>query len=346
MRPDGKVDRDKAIPVLHKAFELGVNLVDTSGVYCNGDSESVIGEALQSWKKTRVYVSTKNLHFDLADEKKWWLILETSLKCLRTDCIDIYNLHGINFDLYNRALKLPDGFYKCALKAKEQGMIKHITMSFHGVADHLVKLADTGEFESVILQYNLLDQQLAASFPHVHQKNMGIIVMGPLAGGRLTNPAVVLSSGIKPVDLALRFVLSNPDVDVAISGMNDVQQVIDNVKIAESREPLSETETKSVSELAGKLDELKKLYCTSCKYCMPCPNEVNISEIFNYLILHKVYRSENDAKFLYSLIGKEGHWAQGKQADSCTECGQCMEKCPQKIDIITQLKESHTKLKV
>jgi len=334
-----KVDRDKAIPLLHRAFELGINFVDTAVFYCN-DSETAVGEALASWKKNRIYVSTKNPHYDINNEKQWWTHLETSLKRLQIDSIDIYNQHGISNGSFENFRKM---FHSCMIKAKEQGMIKNIAFSFHDNAEILKKIVDEiPEFVSVILQYNLLDRNLEPAFPYLKKKNIGIIAMGPVAGGKLALPGnkFVEKLKIPAVETALRFVLSNPDVNVAISGMSDIQQLEENIKIASKTEELSELEHNKIRLLTDELAELKKIYCTGCSYCMPCESGVNIPEIFRYYILYKVYGIIDEPVNFYNLLGKEKHWVPGKNAESCTECGACMKKCPQKIDIIKQLKEA------
>jgi uncharacterized protein len=339
-----KVDRGSAIPLLHRAFELGVNFVDSATFYGDGDSETAVGEALKAWKGHRVYVSTKNPVFDLNDEKQWWTNLETSLRKLQVDSIDLYNHHGIEWKTYESGVKLPKGFYRCMLKAKEQGMIKHIAISFHDTAENLRKIVDDADFASVILQYNIIDRRLEEVFPHLKKKGMGIIVMGPVAGGKLSRPDLPLEKqmNLKAPEVALRFVLSNPHVDVAISGMSDMKMLEENVRIASMTGGLSAEENARIKKLADELSGLQKLYCTGCNYCAPCPHDVIISEIFTYYIWKKVYGLKTDGEGKYNAIGRGGQWdPKGKNATGCEECGDCMEKCPQKIDIITQLKEAH-----
>lgn len=343
---NGRIDRERVIPLLHRAFELGINFVDTSTFYCSNDSENVLGEAISSWKG-KIYVSTKNAHFDINNEKGWWNNLENSLKKLRVNSIDLYNQHGIGWQSYVSSVKLPDGFYRCLLKAKEQGMIKHIAFSFHDSAENLKKIADDAEFVSVILQYNILDRKLESVFPYLRKKDMGIIVMGPLSGGRLGNPLDPMKEllKLKPAEIALRFVFSNPDVDVALSGMSDIRMVEENVRTASMTGQLTLDENRRITEIVNRLSGLQEIYCTGCKYCMPCPHDVNIPEIFQYYIWKKVYGIREDACNFYGWLGTEKHWIPGKNASACQECGECLEKCPQKIDIVKQLKEAHKELK-
>ena len=156
MKTQSEVDRDLAIPMLHRGVELGITYFDTAVGYCSGDSQRVLGEAMEGMRD-RIIISTKNHHYDKNDKKGWWKNLEDSLERIRTDHIDIYNYHGMNFERFESAVDGEDGLYREVLKAKELGMIRHICHSFHGTLESLKKCIDTGQFEVVTLQYNLLD---------------------------------------------------------------------------------------------------------------------------------------------------------------------------------------------
>ncbi len=159
MKSDTEVDRSLAIPLLQRAVELGVSYFDTAVGYCGGDSQRVLGEATQG-VRDKVVLSTKNPHYDKVDKKGWWKNLEDSLERLRTDHIDIYNFHGLNWETYGASLAGEDGLYREVLKAKEQGLIRHICHSFHGPLASLKSIVSSGPFDSVTLQSNLLDRSL------------------------------------------------------------------------------------------------------------------------------------------------------------------------------------------
>jgi predicted aldo/keto reductase-like oxidoreductase len=165
------------------------------------------------------------------------------------------------------------------LKAREQGLIRHICCSFHGPPDDLIKLADTGLFDTVILQYNLLYRDLEDAFAHANRCGMGILVMGPVGGGRLGYPsekAAALIGEVKSTpELALRFVLSNPNIHVALSGMSTIEQVEENCATVSSAGKLTEAEHKRITEAIAERKKLTGLYCTGCGYCMPCPAGVD-----------------------------------------------------------------------
>jgi predicted aldo/keto reductase-like oxidoreductase len=337
------VDRELAIPMIHYAFEAGVNYIDTAVGYCNQDSQRAVGAALKGWRD-KIVVSTKNHDYG-QDEKAWWQNLEDSLERLDVDYIDIYNHHGINWKRYEEDVE--PRISKWMQKAKDQGLIKHICCSFHDTNEALIKLIDTGYVESITLQYNLLFRDLEEGIAHAREKQVGIVVMGPVAGGRLGGSSEVLTQVVPGIDrvpeLALRFVLSNPNVTLALSGMSTMQQVRENVVTAADTVSLSQEDREAIRGHVERLSEMAKLYCTGCKYCMPCPQEVNIPHIFELYNMGKVYGLWDIAKEGYRTF-PEQRWTGGKQADECIECGQCEEKCPQNIQIREQLKAAHAAL--
>jgi uncharacterized protein len=342
---DGKevVDRELAIPMIHRAFEAGLNYIDSAVGYCNEDSQRVVGEALKGWRD-KIVVSTKN-HYYGDDEKAWWTNLENSLERLDISYIDIYNHHGINWERYVNDVE--PRVSKWMLKAKDQGLIHHICTSFHDDNEALKRLVDTGYVESITLQYNLLYQDLTEGIDYAKAQDVGVVVMGPVAGGRLGGPSEILTGlvpGIERVpELALRFVLSNPSVTVALSGMSTLQMVEENVQTAADEISLTQEDKITIEAHIQRLVEMQKLYCTGCKYCQPCSQDVNIPYIFELYNLGQVYGLWSVARENYASF-PEQRWHGGKQADACIECGICEEKCPQHIEIREQLKAAHAAL--
>ncbi|MCL4514683.1 MAG: 4Fe-4S dicluster domain-containing protein, partial [Firmicutes bacterium] len=161
---------------------------------------------------------------------------------------------------------------------------------------------------------------------------------------RLGAPSEAIQSlipgGVKSsAEMALRFVLSNPQVSVALSGMGSVQMVEENVATASRAEHLSQEERRRIAEIMEENRRLADLYCTGCNYCMPCPNGVNIPENFRYMNYHRVYGLKDYAREAYGRLGQPDNFVKGEKAESCLECGECETKCPQKLHIIHQLKE-------
>jgi len=339
-----KVNRELAIPMIHRAFEAGVNYIDSAVGYCNKDSQCAVGDALKGWRD-KIVVSTKNPYHD-EDEKVWWQNLEDSLERLGVDYIDIYNHHGIQWKVYVEKIEPRVG--KWMQKAKDQGLIKHICCSFHDGNESLIKLVDTGYPAVVTLQYNLLDRACEEGIAHAHAKGVGIVVMGPVGGGRLGATSEVLEKlipGVKRVpELALRFVLANPNVTVALSGMSTMRHVEENIATANDEISLSDDDKAAIDEHMARLKDMANLYCTGCGYCVPCEAaDVAIPTIFGLYNTGRVYGLWDHAKSNYAQIGKLP-WMKGNRADACTGCGDCEEKCPQNIPIRKQLKEAHAAL--
>ena len=338
------INRELAIPVIHRAFELGVNYIDTAVFYCNSDSQRVVGEALKGWRD-KVIVSTKNHYFG-PDEKEWWQNLEDSLKRLDIDYIDLYHHHGVDdkkfFDEVQPRVR------KWMEKARDQGLIKHICVSFHDTPEVLDRIIDSGYPQAITLQYNMLDRKLEPSIAKAHEAGIGIIVMGPVAGGRLGLSDVLskVVPGVERVpELALRFVLANPGVTVALSGMETIQHVQENTTTASDPVALKDSDKAAIEEHLERLSKMADLYCTGCKYCTPCPRNVNIPSIFGLYNRARVYGLWDFAKRAYGRLLKNADDATKDQGvPSCNSCGACEKKCPQNIPIRKQLSEAHKAL--
>ncbi|MHB0939375.1 MAG: aldo/keto reductase [Armatimonadota bacterium] len=334
---EARVNRELAIPMFHRAFEAGVNYVDTAVGYCNRDSQCAVGEAVKSWGREKIVISTKNPYYG-DEEKDWWQNLEDSLERLQVSYIDIYNHHGIRWERYTEHIE--PRMHQWMRKAKDQGLIRHICCSFHDDNEALCKLVDTGYVASITLQYNLLDRHLENGIAYAHEKGLGVVAMGPVGGGRLGADSEVLAQlapGIARVpELALRFVLSNPNVSLALSGMSTLEQVEENLATAADSATLSEEHQAAIAEHLARLRGMAELYCSGCGYCLPCPHEVRIPDVFGTYNLGRVYGLWDVARQRYANTVKRG-----RGADLCVECGECEEKCPQKLPIRKQLNEAH-----
>ncbi|MDR0306897.1 MAG: aldo/keto reductase [Chitinispirillales bacterium] len=352
---DGKpiVDYEKAVPLMRRAFELGVNYIDTAPYYCESDSEVAVGKALKGWRD-KVYLSTKNPIED-ASGANFRKRLENSLKKLDTDYIDFYHMWGINLESFRSSIDVKNGPVEAARKAIDEGLIKHLSFSFHDKPENMIPIIDSGYFSSVLCQYNLLDRSNEENMAYANEKGLGVVVMGPVGGGSLGAPSEVIRNMIKKevkstAEMALRFVLSNSHTNMALSGMEDLRMLEENVKVAAVEGVLTSDEYGQVNAILAEKKRLSELYCTGCRYCMPCPAGLNIPHIFKLMNNHKVYEltahSKREYKALFTPVEERHVWAKpnGVSADKCVECGQCEEKCPQKLSIMKQLKETHTVL--
>ncbi|MHC4395651.1 MAG: aldo/keto reductase [Planctomycetota bacterium] len=333
------VKEEYTIKMLRHAMDLGLNYFDTAPDYCNTESQVVIGKAIKG-RRDQMYISTKNPYKgDLAIE--WRRGLEESLERMDTDYIDFYYVHNLTWVQYTECFS--KGPLADVRKAQEEGLIHHLCFSSHENAN-LTYMVDTGEFAGMIVQYNILDRANEDAIVHASEKGMGVAIMSPIGGGRLVASEQIknlIPSSKGSPDVALRFVLSNPNVTIALSGMSTMEMVEENVATASRTEPLSAEERQHMLEMLVEYKRFADLYCTGCGYCMPCKNGVSIPENFHLLNQHRIYGITSWAREQYRLLGErmDGDRLTQVWAESCKECGDCEPKCPQDISIRKQLKE-------
>ena len=347
---DGKknVDTDKVDEMLAKAYERGVNYFDTAPYYCNGGSEAALGHGVKPFRD-KILLSTK---FPTEVAKKpgdYRRQLESSLERLGTDHIDFYHFWGISLDKWEKKLDTPDGPLARALKLRDQGVIRHISFSFHDKPENMMEIIrrGQGQLASVLCQYNLLDRANEDAIAFAHEQGLGVTIMGPVGGGRLGAPSQVIQDLLpgkvqSSAEMALRFVMNNPNVNIALSGMSSMEMVEENARVASDMSPLSAEENARVDAMLEENRRLAELYCTGCNYCMPCPKGLNIPEIFKMMNYHRVYGLTDYAKKTYAAIGSGN--LKFQNAAACVGCGQCEKKCPQHLHIREQLRVTHDTL--
>ena len=338
------VNMDLSVRLIRRAIQLGVNYLDSAVMYCKSESQVAFGKGIKDLRD-KVYVSTKN-HYKGESGDEWQKNLDDSLKRISVDYIDFYHLHDLRWEQYRNMLG-KDKPIERFRKAKEEGLIRHKCFSCHDSPENMMKLIDTGEFEGMLCQYNLLDRRNEEAIAHAHDKGLGVAIMGPVGGGRLVDPSEriheIVGGAKSTPEVALRFVLSNPNVTLALSGMNSITMVEENVVAAGREEPLTAEEKQRVLDMLAETERLSDLYCTGCSYCMPCPNDIDIPANFSAMNYYKVWGLEEHARQLYKRLGKkrksDGTVVEA-WAEACIECGECEPKCPQNIPIREQLKET------
>ncbi len=344
------IDEQRAIKQIRLAIDKGVNYVDTAPPYHNGESEVVLGKALRDGYREKVKVATKLTPFMLQKPEDMQRMLDASLEKLQTDHIDYYLLHGLEANFWK---KLQDfGAVKFLEKAKTEGKIVNMSFSFHGGLGTFKEIINAADWVMCQIQYNMLDEKLQAGtegLKYAASKNLAVIVMEPLKGGNLVANLPKAINDIydnapikrSPADWALSWVLNHPEVTLALSGMNDEAQVEENLKIAEFTLPNSLTpqELKVTSEVAEAYCKLLTIPCTGCQYCMPCANGVNIPRNFQAYNEFCLTGDEQQARSMYALFLMGGLTGIRADAEICKDCGQCLERCPQHINIPKRLKE-------
>lgn len=331
------IDFDCATELLHGTFRLGVNFVDSGLGYGNNQAELAVGRALRTWPdRDDIIVCTKAPSSHCKRPGDLCRLLEHQLQRLERDWIDFYLFHGIGWDVFHETDKRSKWFSDM-VKAKDEGLARHIGFSFHDEPQSMIRLIDLGWAELVICQYNYLDRRNEEAIAYVAEKGVSVVIMGPVAGGRLAGRPRVADGEPDAGDpeaaaLALRFVASNPGVDVLLSGMSSVEMVRQNIAALE-RGPLNPSDTARIEEMRDRYGGLANLYCTGCGYCMPCPNNVDIPKCFELYNLSVVYDWADWAKKEYSRLMEDR-----RDASPCVECGDCIDHCPQNLVVPDLLK--------
>ena len=339
-----KIDIDQVKQMVDAYIAGGGNYFDTAFVYRNGASETALREALvERYPRDSFTIATKCLAWACPDEKTAKSNLPTSLERLGTDHVDFYLLHNVG----GKRTRVFDewGMWDFALKAKEDGLIRHVGFSMHDGPETLDRvLTDHPEMEFVQLQVNYLDwedpvTQSRRCMEVAAKHGKPVIIMEPARGGRLVDLPERVAAPLRACDpdkslasWAYRFCYNLPGVVTVLSGMSTIDQVRENVADFQANEPFSEAESKALAEARDILASMASIPCTNCRYCVKgCPKEVAIPEIMGLLNLEAQTENNEFVKGLYGWQAKPG------RASDCIHCGLCESMCPQSISIIENL---------
>ena len=335
----GNVDQEKANEMIRTAIDAGVNYLDTAYVYHDQKGETVLGNALQDGYREKVRIATKLPVWLVKESDDFERMLDEELERMQTDVIDFYLMHSLGKGSWEKVKKLD--LLKKAEDAVKDGRIRYIGFSFHDDLDVFKEIVDGyDKWTFCQIQYNFMDvnyQAGKAGLRYAADKGLAVVIMEPLRGGNLAAdlPAArpiwaEAETKRTPVDWALQWLWSQPEVSVVLSGMSTLEQVEQNLVSADNSQVglLNEKELTLVDRVRDKLKGLSPIGCTRCKYCMPCPNGVNIPDVFEYYNRVGMYDSLEPTRVLYGRFMPEG-----QRAKNCIQCGVCMEKCPQHIQI-------------
>jgi uncharacterized protein len=313
--PIQRNDETAAISIVHEAIDRGINFFDSARGYT--DSEHKIGIGIKGFRE-KIILATKSMsRTSEALEKD----INTSLREFGTDYIDLYQCHNVRTVPELETLLGPKGGLEALLKAQKSGKLRYIGITIHK-PEMAIKAIDQFPFVSVQFPYNYLEQQNKSELITLaKEKELGIIIMKPLAGG-----------AIRRGDLALRFLLEK-DLGVIIPGMDSVEQVRANTELVTNFSSLSPAE---LVELEQDVAGLGENFCRRCEYCMPCPSGINIPAMFLLEGYHERYNLPEWAIERYAVSDIN--------AGACTECGKCESKCPYALPIREKLKMVHSLL--
>lgn len=340
-----RIDEEAAERLVHAAVERGINYVDTAYPYHGGASEPFVGRVLEQGLRDRVFLATKFPSWEMQAEADFDRILGLQLERLRTDHIDFYLMHALQRDWWNRMKDL--GVRASLDRALADGRIRHAGFSYHDGPEHFAGMVDDYDWSFCQVQYNYMDEEVqagTAGLVYAASKGLGVVVMEPLRGGRLAGPLpadvaeVVEAYPVKrsPAEWAFRWVWNHPQVAVALSGLNSIEHLDENCRVAEDAAPdqFTAADLGLIARVRDRFRQGYKIPCTACSYCLPCPQGVDIPGIFAiYNSLH-LYGDKLWARAMYNSVTPVA-----ERAPRCVACGECEDVCPQKIHIIEQLQE-------
>jgi predicted aldo/keto reductase-like oxidoreductase len=340
-----EIDKDLALKMVDYAKNKGVNYFDTAYMYHEGNSETFAGEALSRYDRDSYKLATKMPMMIVRQAEDVERIFAEQLKKCRVEYFDYYLLHGLS----RASLKAIDDFkvYEQLKEKQRQGKIRHLGFSFHDSPEILKQLVEKYEWDFAQIQLNYLDwdqQDSKGQYEVLESHGIPVTVMEPVRGGALANLGDEAEAVFKAADpkasvpsWAIRFVGSLPGVQVVLSGMSNMEQVEDNVATMTNFRPLSEADREVITKAVLAYRTAGAVPCTGCRYCMECPQGVDIPRnlaTFNGLLYNK---ERNVPGYNFGFMMEYGRISEEKQAHNCVACLQCEEKCPQHIDIAHQM---------
>ncbi|MCR5154623.1 MAG: aldo/keto reductase [Lachnospiraceae bacterium] len=345
---DGAIDMEQVCKMVDYYMAMDYHYFDTAYVYHGGKSEVAAKEAIvKRYPRESFMLTTKLPAWEIKQESDVERIFNEQCERAGVDYFDFYLLHSVeegNIETYRK--------YDCfswGVQKKKEGKIKHFGFSFHGGPELLTEILDEHpEVEFVQIQLNYLDRtnpvvQSQKLYDILHERNIPIIVMEPVRGGKLAELGPDIEAKFKaerPNDSvaswALRFVSSLPGVMTTLSGMSNEEQILDNIKTYKNFEPVSDKELAIINEVTDEILSIPQIGCTSCKYCTPgCPMGISIPDVFRTINTLRRYPNDwRSRNFYESLTSRSG------KASDCIACGQCEGVCPQHLPIIDLLKEA------
>lgn len=330
---------------IEKAIALGINHLETAISY--GQSESYIGQALQDLAipRDQIYLTTKLSPALNSEETS--LSIERSLNRLQVDYIDCLAIHGINTWQHLEQITNPNGCLVSIHKAIAEGKIKHFGFSTHGSLDLILAAINTDLFEFVSLHYYYFFQRNQKAIALAAKKDLGIFIISPAdKGGKLYTPPQKLTelcAPLNPLELNYNFLLSDHRITTLSVGAATPEELITPVKV-NNRD--SVTQVTVINQLEKHLEtSLNTDLCRQCYQCLPCPETINIPEILRLRNLAVAYDLEDYGQYRYGMLENAGHWFPGNKGNKCTDCGDCLPRCPEKLPIPKLLRDTHQRLK-
>lgn len=351
-RKGSSIDFDKAEKEVLAAIEKGVNYFDTAYIYPG--SEECLGKILaKNGLREKVYIATKLPQYLIRTQSAIEKTFNEELNRLQTNYIDYYLMHMFtDFSEWEKLQSL--GIEDWIAEQKKKGTIKNIGFSYHGETKMFQKILDAYDWDFCQIQYNYIDETSQAGIDGLNaaaKKGIPVVIMEPLRGGKLVNipeqAKKLLSENEKkfsPAELAFRWLWNQEAVTCVLSGMNSMEMIEENIRIASDATPnsLTESDLELVDKVKKIIKEKEKVGCTGCRYCMPCPKNVDIPGIFYYYNLMYI---EKKSSARFEFVQNMGLRNDPGFANQCINCGKCEQHCPQHLKIRDLLKDADKALR-
>jgi uncharacterized protein len=336
---------ENAYQTIQQALGLGINHIETASGY--GKSEEYLGEAL----KSGLSVSRQKLHITTkipptVDASSMSRCIDESLERLQLDYLDCLGIHGLNTWEHLEWVKAKNGCMQAVFEAVASQKVRHVGFSTHGSLELIQAAIETDFFEFVNLHYYYFFQRLAPVIQLANDKDIGVFIISPAdKGGKLYTPPQKLKDlcyPFSPLELNYRFLLSDPRITTLSVGAANLEELIEPLQVADRVGELTPEEITVLESLENHQNTaLDTDKCSQCYQCLPCPENINIPEVLRLRNLAVAYDMTDYGQYRYGMFENAGHWFPGMKGNKCTECGDCLPKCPENLDIPGLLEEAH-----
>lgn len=336
---------ENAVRIVQRAVTQGINHLETAQGYSN--SEKFLRTALRSLPRPQLYITSKIP--PTAQAAQMSRAIDKSLKRLGVDYLDCLAVHGLNTWEHLAWIEDSHGCMAAIRQAVADGRVRHVGFSTHAPLEIILRAIATDQFEFVNLHYYYFNQRNQAAVAAAAAKDMGVFIISPAdKGGMLYTPTpalVDLCQPFSPLALTYRFLLSDPRVTTLSVGPAYPNELDLPLQLADQTEPLTEAETAALARVEAQLKTaLGTDQCSQCYQCLPCPEAINIPEVLRLRNLAVAYEMTDFGQYRYRMFENAGHWFPGNKATRCTDCGDCLPRCPEELDIPHLLRDTHTRL--
>ena len=344
---DNKIDFDAAKEMIHYAMDNNLNYFDTAYNYHGGESQAFLGKVLSEFKRESYYLTNKLPVWKIKEEGDAEKLFNEQLEKCNTEYFDFYLLHSLNKKTIETVEKF--NLYDFIAKKKAEGKIRNIGFSYHDNNEILEKFAVAHKWDFAQLQINYWDwteNNAKGAYEILEKNNIPCFVMEPVRGGFLASfaPHVMkhfenFNPNSSIASWALRWVAALPNVAIILSGMSNMAQLKDNIITFSGLKQIDDDELQVIDTVVEELRKIKPVPCTGCRYCMDCRFGVDIPGVFEiYNDYKKTENKEIAYRSYFTFLGEN------RQADNCQKCGECMAKCPQRINIPEELEKIHKEM--